>query len=483
MSETSKRADIVINFPKNGKVVNKDGSVAGYFVDAQYAQQIATGAAVGHIKANPHLYTDWAHDKNNKAFINHRQFLPVDVAKNVMKAARTKNAVMYKSKNYDNKLNYNFVDTSSVVKNMNNFKATTVLVNAGIDNILGDNRVLINKYDDFKPAHNLNGVSGKDVLAQQDNLTRLAQRKIGVGYSANQDKNLKTQRYDMMQLVHHLNKKYGVRDKNEKQPDTIIEISKSGDGPNSYNLKMFKTSELDENDFDYVSHTVKKQMPVTQNGVIKAPASMIAERNDMNTLETYNCLTDFYHNGELSMDAGTAQTYFEPVANSLNLKFHPFPNKDSMDNVKSVLNLTLKRARNVEYQARANNYDVHVNYDNPETGTLEQISWDKSQDTMNELDDWCKGSLQSINQHGFDWTINKINTDQTTTRVARGSGSPCDLMNAFSKFSRQHGDFLPDIKSKEGLYFDSKNVAAISKQNERMKNPYYVNRENSYTKL
>lgn len=483
MSETSKRADIVINFPKNGKVVNKDGSVAGYFVDAQYAQQMAAGAAAGHIKANPHLYTDWAHDKNNKAFMNHRQFLPLDVAKNVMKAARMKNAVMYKNKNYDEKLHYNFADTEGAVHNMNNFKATTVLVNAGIDNTLGDNRVLINKYDDFKPAQNLNGIDAKSVLARQDDLTRLAQRKIGVGYSGDQDKNLKAQRYDMMQLTHHLNKEYGVRGEGEVQPDTIIEIAKSGDSPNSYNLKMYKTSELSEDDFDYDNHTIKTQMPVTENGMMKASASMIAERNDMNTRETYDCLNKLYHDGKFDMDAGMAQTYFESVASSFGEKFHPFPNKDSMDNVKSVLNLTLSRARNVEYSSRANNYDVRVNYDNPETGTLEQISWNKNMDTMDELDDWRKDSLQSINQHGFDWTIDKIKADQTTTRLALGSGSPCDLMNAFSKFSRQHGDFLPDTKSKEGLYFDTKNVQDMTKENERMKNPYYVNRENSYTKL
>lgn len=488
MSKAIRRADIVINFPKNGKVVNKDGSVAGYFVDAQYAQQMITSTAAGHIKTNPHLYTDWAHDKNNKAFMNHRQFLPIDVAKNVMKAAHAKNAVMYKSKNYDENLHYNFVDTSSAVKNVNNFKATTVLVNAGIDNILGDNRVLINKYDDFKPAQNLNGIDAKSVLTCQDDLTRLAQRKIGIGYSSDQDKNLKTQRYDMMQLAHHLNKKYGVRDKGEVQPDTIIEISKSGDSPNSYNLKMFKTRELDENDFDYASHTVKTQMPVTQNGMIKAPASMIAERNDMNTLETYNCLADFYHNGEFNMDAGTAQSYFEPVAESLNKKFHPFPNKESMQSVRNMMARTNDDLRELQQRCKENNYNLDIQYMNPDTQTNQELKYRQDEDKTTNPLYMSNEAAHNLNSHGYMWKMDKdvLDSNMSVRRetIGQGVGNPSDVLAALEKIVKQNPDAIDhDLNLMKELDLATCDCAEINKQNECMKNPYYVDRENSYTKL
>lgn len=98
MNKNLKDQNLVICFPKNGKVV-KDGKTIGYWADVQLAQEKSFNVRgmrkQGKLYHSPHLVNGLVHPKNGKSFINHLAFYKADEVAKMMKTATKHGDVVY----------------------------------------------------------------------------------------------------------------------------------------------------------------------------------------------------------------------------------------------------------------------------------------------------------------------------------------------------------------------------------------------------
>lgn len=98
MNKNLKDQNLVIDFPKNGKVV-KNGKTVGYWADVQLAQEksfnIRGMRKQGKLYHNPHLVSGMVHSNNGKSFMNHLAFYKADEVAKILKTATKHGDIVY----------------------------------------------------------------------------------------------------------------------------------------------------------------------------------------------------------------------------------------------------------------------------------------------------------------------------------------------------------------------------------------------------
>ena len=91
-----KSRNVIVTFPKAGKMLNKDGTIKGYFADVQLNQTDYDQKGAVMPQTNPHLVTNRVSDgkggylqnKNGQPFYNHRVFYDIKAVQEIMNVGK-----------------------------------------------------------------------------------------------------------------------------------------------------------------------------------------------------------------------------------------------------------------------------------------------------------------------------------------------------------------------------------------------------------
>lgn len=337
-----KKQDLVVYFPKQGRVTNKQGNVVGYFADVQFMQKPCSPITQenGNLHSNPHVFNRPIKGANGKPFINHQIFYPIDRVKEMMKTAQP----MYNVKAPDMKLDRKFdeMQYKGVVTRMqesmtrsdfaDNFNGTAIGIRADLKEKLpgADDQLVIDPHSEIEgldisgdDLYEGNDIDSDNSLANQARLTGVA--KAAKGYVKNPEACLND-------LAHMLNIAFPESDDEStmyhytQKGMTSVAITPNKDNPHTYDVKIHN---------NYSEYSPKKDVYDDFN------------QKGMKPAEAIKTLTKAYNVGAIPLNTRAADGVFIPANASIGEKFNTYPNFDScMDTRETLLDTvrTLKRS-------------------------------------------------------------------------------------------------------------------------------------------
>lgn len=327
-----KQQDLVVYFPKQGKVTNEKGNVVGYFADVQFMQKPCSPITQenGTLYSNPHVFNCPIKGATGKSFMNHQIFYPIDRIKKMMKMAQP----MYNVKTPDMKLDRKFDEMQyrGIVTKMqesmtssdfvDNFNGTAIGIRADLkeklpgagDQLVIDPRSKIESLDvSGDDLYEENGIDSDNLLANQSRLTGVA--KAAKGYVRNSEACLND-------LAHMLNIAFPESDDEStmyhytQKGMTSVAVTPNKDNPHTYDVKIHN---------NYSDYSPKKDVydDFSQKG--------------MKPDETIKTLTKAYNAGAIPLNTRAADGVFIPANASIGETFNTYPNFDSCENTRETL--------------------------------------------------------------------------------------------------------------------------------------------------
>lgn len=327
-----KKQDLVVYFPKQGKVTNEKGNVVGYFADVQFMQKPCSLITQenGTLYSNPHVFNRPVKGANGKPFMNHQIFYPIDKVKEMMKTALP----MYSVKVPDMKLDRKFdeMQYSGVVTKMqesmtssdfaDNFNGTAIGIRADLkeklpgagDQLVIDSRSRIESLDIIgNDLHDESGIDSDNLLANQSRLTGVA--KAAKGYVRKPEACLND-------LAHMLNIAFPESDDEStmyhytQKGMTSVAVTPNKDNPHTYDVKIHN---------NYSQYSSKKDVYDDFN------------QRGMKPEEAIKTLTKAYNVGAIPLNMRFADGVFIPANASIGEKFNTYPNFHSCEATREML--------------------------------------------------------------------------------------------------------------------------------------------------
>lgn len=327
-----KKQDLLVYFPKQGKVTNDKGNVVGYFADVQFIQKPCSPITQenGNLHSNPHVFNRPVKGANGKFFTDHQIFYPIDKIKEMMKTAQP----MYNVKTPDMKLGRKFDEMQykgaaiKMQKSMtssdfvDNFNGTAIGIQADLkeklpgssDQLVIDPRSKIESLDiSGDDLYEENGIDSDNLLANQARLTGVA--KATKGYVRNPEACLND-------LAHMLNIAFPESNAESTMYHytqtgmTSVAVTPNDDNPHTYDVKIHN---------NYSDYSPKKDVYDD------------FEQKGMKPDEAIKTLTKAYNAGAIPLNTRAADGVFIPANASIGEKFNTYPNFDSCENTRETL--------------------------------------------------------------------------------------------------------------------------------------------------
>lgn len=327
-----KKQDLVVYFPKQGKVTNDKGNVVGYFADVQFMQKPCSPITQenGNLHSNPHVFNRPVKGANGKSFMDHQIFYPIDKIKEMMKTAQP----MYSVKTPDMKLGRKFDEMQykgvaiKMQKSMtssdfvDNFNGTAIGIQADLKEKLpgADNQLVIDPRSKIESLdisgddpYGANDIDSDNLLANQARLTGVA--KAAKGYVRNPEACLND-------LAHMLNIAFPESNAEStiyhytQKGMTSVAVTPNDDNPHTYDVKIHN---------NYSDYSPKKDVYDD------------FEQKGMKPEEAIKTLTEAYNAGAIPLNTRAADGVFIPANASIGEKFNTYPNFDSCENTRETL--------------------------------------------------------------------------------------------------------------------------------------------------